>query len=203
MSERGGRGGRGRGRGRGRAVAHVHHNNTVQEQSRAAIIERQWEHFAERIRNFHPDGSYTDEQRRFLEELCSDGLLKADAQFTFEMIVHELSMFIELESEADLVPWRALPTEQKKDFLLTKMPNLVRALEARQATLANVPETEAPRYLFRWLEIHPDSFNINLLIDIGASLGFRYKPRQTTVLICSRISSSRLRSRLRSIIFMN
>ena len=82
-SGRGGRGGRGGGGGRGSGVATA--ATEVVEQSRAAIIEEQWEFLEDRIRHHHPDETYTEEQRDLFDHLCVDGLMKQDARFFFQM----------------------------------------------------------------------------------------------------------------------
>lgn len=179
---RGGRGGRGRGRGRGRgAPPAATANGAVAEQSRANITEEQWEFLEDRIRHHHPDETYTEEQREWFERLCTDGLMKQDARFFFQMFVHEWCALIAQESEADLVPWNALSADAKIEVIMDTMPAVVRNLEARQQSLVvSVNEDDGPRYLFTWLELHTYCFNVNLLVDIGMSLGFRYHPAHTS-----------------------
>jgi hypothetical protein len=152
----------------------------VPAQHSAHITSEQWEAFEVRIEDFHPDDSYTEDQKAFLRQLMNeDGQLSRDARLSLTMIRDELAFLLPQERLADLHPFRAMPKEGQIELLMGLRRELKIVLQARQDALPNDglnPQQEK----FKFLEIHEDSFPLCLLLDIGWCLGFRYQPKSNS-----------------------
>lgn len=152
---------------------------TVSAQHSANIIAAQWDALHERVQAFHPDESYSQTNKEFLNQFLIDGSLSMDSHFALTMIRDELSMLITFDSVADLVPFFASSLTFRRQTLTDLIEPLARALVARQESMPMLGLSES-QAKFRFLEIHVDSIPFSLLIDIGWCLGFRHQPRSNS-----------------------
>jgi hypothetical protein len=84
-------------------------------QHSAAIIEAQWDAFAERLEMHHPDERNRDFLAQFIGE---DGYFIRDSKFALTVLRDELCGLIQEETLHDLFPHRALSVEARCEYFM-------------------------------------------------------------------------------------
>lgn len=160
--------------------------STVSAQHSANILPAQWDAFEERLEHFHPDETYSAEQKEFLANLMNeDGHMKSDSKFTWTMIRDELCALLPFSTMAELAPFNSQSVEARRTVLMNLRGPLSLNLNARQEAMT-IGTMNASQTIFRWIEFTEDAIPLSLLLDLGWCLGFRHQPRSNSWLLAGK-----------------